>query len=265
MTSVPPLAALRSGFKTPTPEARPMMRWWWFGPDVEQPELERELRAIAAAGFGGVEVSYVYPLSEVKHPLLSSGFGERLRFAAELAHELGLRFDLTLGSGWSFGGPHIGSENAARRLEWDFREVGGTALEVSTTAPWPGDELVAAFIGDGSIQEKPTVLEELDISGSMRIPAGRSPRVVVLAWSRLTGQSVKRAAAGAEGPVLDHYSADAVRSHIDGFAEPLLAAVGDAPIGSVFCDSLEVYHSNWTPGFLEAFQRLRGYDARPRL
>ena len=26
---------LRHGFAVPVPAARPMMRWWWFGPDVE--------------------------------------------------------------------------------------------------------------------------------------------------------------------------------------------------------------------------------------
>jgi hypothetical protein len=39
-----------------------MVRWWWFGPSVARDELSRELTAIAAAGLGGVEVAYVYPL-----------------------------------------------------------------------------------------------------------------------------------------------------------------------------------------------------------
>ena len=41
-----------------------MLRWWWFGPSVERDELYRELTAMAQAGFGGVEVAYVYPLGE---------------------------------------------------------------------------------------------------------------------------------------------------------------------------------------------------------
>src|SRR5690606_41724793 len=32
-------------FTDPPADARPMMRWWWFGPDVEREELERELTA----------------------------------------------------------------------------------------------------------------------------------------------------------------------------------------------------------------------------
>src|SRR5699024_2293848 len=37
---------------TPDPAARPMMRWWWFGPDLDRGEIDRELRAMAAAGLG---------------------------------------------------------------------------------------------------------------------------------------------------------------------------------------------------------------------
>jgi len=35
-----------------------------------------------------------------------------VRFTGEKAKELGLRMDLTLGSGWPFGGPHIPIELA---------------------------------------------------------------------------------------------------------------------------------------------------------
>ena len=57
------VSTLREGFAAPPPEGRVMMRWWWFGPLVEEAELARELSAMAAAGIGGVEVASVYPLS----------------------------------------------------------------------------------------------------------------------------------------------------------------------------------------------------------
>ena len=34
--------------------ARMMVRWWWFGPSVTKPELEREMRAMKQGGIGGV-------------------------------------------------------------------------------------------------------------------------------------------------------------------------------------------------------------------
>ena len=57
------LDQLRQGFVEPPPDSRIMMRWWWFGPSVEKPELERELRAMKDGGIGGVEIQPVYPVT----------------------------------------------------------------------------------------------------------------------------------------------------------------------------------------------------------
>ena len=255
---------LRQGFLAPAESSRVMVRWWWFGPAVERGEVDRELEAMADAGIGGVEVAFVYPLSVVGEGFGSEGFLEDVRFAARRARELGLRFDLTLGSGWSFGGGHIGAELAARGLHWDQREITGAALEVPVVSAWPGDELVGAFLGAGA--DGGGGYAELQVTdGCLRIPEGSGPRRVLLAFSRLTGQNVKRAAVGAEGPVLDHYSAAAATEHLRCVAEPLLAAATPELVGSVFCDSLEVYGADWTANAFEEFEKRRGYDLRPRL
>ena len=257
---------LRAGFAEPSPEAAPRMRWWWFGPSVTREELDRELTAMADAGLGGVEVAYVYPLGPATTEFTSDAFLTHLRFAAERAHELGLRFDLTLGSGWSFGGPHIPPELAARQLQWERREIGPGPLDVPVVSPWPGDDLVAAFIGAGSLQEQPVSYEPLPIvDGQLVIGAGAGPRVVLLAYARLTGQNVKRAAAGAEGPVLDHYSASATEAHLTAVGDAMLDAVPADLVGSVFCDSLEVYGADWTQNFPAEFARRRGYNVLPEL
>jgi hypothetical protein len=223
------LDELRRTFADPPSGTRPMLRWWWFGLAVEEASLDRQLELVAAAGFGGVEVAYVYPLAPATCDFGSARFHELLRHAGLRCQELGLRFDLTLGSGWSFGGPHITPDLAARRLHWEVREL----------TPGPCQVPV--------------------------MPDGTGPRTLVVATSRPTGQNVKRAAAGAEGPVFDHYSAAATRAHIRDVASPLLDAVAPAPVGSVFCDSLEVYGSDWTPEVLVEFGKRRGYDALPLL
>ena len=48
------IAALRHQFQDPPADARPMMRWWWFGPVVVKPELKKELETMQGAGIGGV-------------------------------------------------------------------------------------------------------------------------------------------------------------------------------------------------------------------
>jgi len=242
------------------------MRWWWFGPSVSRQELNRELTRMADSGIGGVEVAYVYPLATATTEFGSDAFLADLRFAAERARELELSFDLTLGSGWSFGGPHISTELAARQLHWERREIGPGPLEVPVVSSWPGDELITAYLGAGSLQEPPASYQRLRIDdGRIMINPGTGPRVVLLAYARLTGQNVKRAAVGAEGPVLDHYSTAATEAHLRVVGDPMLDAVPADLVGSVFCDSLEVYGSDWTRTLPAEFARRRGYDMLPVL
>jgi hypothetical protein len=268
MLPAPSLAELRRLFAEPPPDARPMMRWWWFGPQVEHADLERDLTAMAAAGIGGVEVAYVYPLVEHPTVLGSEDFLTDLTFAADVAERLGLRFDVTLGSGWSFGGPHIGPEHAAQRVRWDRREIGPAGFTLAGAhQAWPGDRLIGVYLGAGSLQEPPETWQSLRIGGdgTVAIPAGTGTRVVLTATSGLTGQNVKRAAAGAEGPVHDHYDAAAVLAHLTALGDLLVTAVGAERIGTVFCDSLEVYESDWTPALPAEFAARRGYPLEPEL
>ncbi|WP_170932004.1 glycosyl hydrolase [Brachybacterium massiliense] len=249
---------VRHALTHPDPAARPMMRWWWFGPDMDRAEIDRELRAMAEAGLGGAEGALVYPLRPGAPHYLSPEVLAHLRHAAERASELGLRLDVTLGSGWSYGGAHIGAEHAARRLRWERRDLGPAALEWELNPSWPGDELVSVHLGEGL---PPTGWQRLPVEGArLQIPVGRGPRTVLLAWSEVTGQQVKRSAAGAEGPVVDHLSAAAVRHHLDTVGGAILEAVPAELLGSVFSDSLEVYDAGWTPGLLEHFRTRRGYE-----
>src|SRR6202021_4038801 len=55
------IATLKSNFENPPADSRPMMRWWWFGPAVEKPEILHELEQMKADGIGGAELAFVYP------------------------------------------------------------------------------------------------------------------------------------------------------------------------------------------------------------
>ena len=70
---------------------------------------------------------------------------------------------------------------------------------------------------------------------------------------------------GAEGYVVDHYSRPALERYLKSVAEPMLRALAPNSPYAVFCDSLEVYGSDWSGDFLEQFHRRRGYDLKPRL
>jgi hypothetical protein len=79
-----------------------------------------------------------------------------------------------------------------------------------------------------------------------------------------TGMSVKRAASGGEGPVLSHYDSRALEQWLGVCVRPLLDAAPGL-VEAVGCDSLEVYHSNWTADLPDEFKHRRGYDLLPHL
>lgn len=88
---------------------------------------------------------------------------------------------------------------------------------------------------------------------------------VFLGWH---GKMVERAGPGGEGNVIDHFSADSLHRYLAKFEE----AFAGRDVGGLrgfYNDSYEVDdadgESNWTPEFLEEFQRRRGYDLRMQL
>ena len=274
-TLSPNLAQLQRLFQTPPDDSRIMMRWWWFGPSVTRQQLEVEMRRMKEGGIGGFEVQPVYPLAIDdqtrgirNYHYLSPEFLDMVGFTSRQARELGLRMDITLGSGWSFGGPYIPLALAAARLRSDRFEIPPAKTSVARPAPYEGESLITAFIARGALRETdPASFRELDISGEgpIPLPQGDGPRTLVFYFSGHTGQVVKRAAYGAEGYVLDHFSRAAIETHLREAGDKLLAAAEPGSIHAIFCDSLEVYDADWTAGMLGEFQKRRGYDLRPLL
>ncbi|HWC17588.1 MAG TPA: glycosyl hydrolase, partial [Terriglobales bacterium] len=269
------LSELRRLFRNPPDNSRIMMRWWWFGPAVEKAELEREMRVMKQGGIGGFEVQPVYPLAldDAQHgfqnlPYLSDEFLDRLRFVGDKAQELGMRIDLTLGSGWPYGGPQVPITEAAGSL----RIVKSKASAGSRSLPLPsvasGEELLAAFVGPIESSSSHRQFNQLtDIhDGRAFLPSATAESAEVRFFiSSRTGMQVKRAAVGAEGFVVDHYDKGAVEHYLQKVGDRLMQAFTAKPPYAVFCDSLEVYNSDWAGDLLQEFQKRRGYDLRPYL
>jgi len=267
--TAPAAADLHEGFLHPSDDAKPMMRWWWFGPSVVKPELAKELETMQGAGMGGVEIQPVYPLvlddpakGIVNFPYLSPEFLDDLTFANQKARALGLRVSITLGSGWPYGGPTTTLALAAGRLKVASVPVRDGAAPPPKLAD--GESFVAAFVVSGSEKSfDPATAKRFDPAGPVPQTAGDATALYFIAGH--TEQMVKRAAFGAEGYVLDHFSRAAIDEHLKDVASPLLKAFGDQPPSSVFSDSLEVYGADWTPNLPAEFQRRRGYDLIPHL
>ncbi len=274
MAAAQDVAAVRRGFAAPPDDARILMRWWWFGPSATHAELERELRAMKQGGIGGVEVQAVYPLAlddpatgfrNYRH--LSDEFLDALRFTRQMTAELGMRMDVTLGSGWPFGGPTIRVTEASGELKVVRTEIPAGAASVAVPSTGAGESLVAAFVAEGDAKafRKPVEVALEVRGGRIACKAAPEQRVALLFVASRTGQQVKRAAYGAEGFVFDHYSRAATERYLATTGARFAEAFGPKPPYAIFSDSLEVYGADWTPDLLAEFQKRRGYDLRPHL
>ena len=270
------ITELQRGFERPPDDAKIMMRWWWFGPAVTRAELEREMRLMKEGGIGGFEVQPVYPLLPddptrgIKNlRFLSDEFIDALRFVSVKSRELGLRMDLTLGSGWPFGGPYVPISEAAGMLRTERIKLPGNSSHLPIPNLTAGEKLLAVFRArtQGQSIVADSVGELTDIhDGAVWLPENlEGPHEVLFFISSRTGMQVKRPAVGAEGYVLNHLDRVATEHYLNHVGDRLMQAFGSNPPHAVFCDSLEVYNQDWTSDFLEEFKQRRGYDLKPYL
>jgi hypothetical protein len=275
-------------FKTPPPDARPMVRWWWFGPAVVKPEILRELQQMKADGIGGAELAFVYP-EELDNPakdihnltFLSKEMLEAVTYAQSEGRRLGLRIDVTLCSGWPYGGPATTLGEAATRLRTAQVPLPAGATSARPPALQEGESILSTSVvdllanppaapppgprgprGPGPITWNPATAK---LAAAASIPASDHPRIALFFIQSHTRQQVKRAAVGAEGWVLDPFSKAAVATHLKAVGEPLLSAFGSTPPYAIFSDSLEAFGADWTPNLPAEFMRRRGYDLLPHL
>ena len=157
---------LWQSFVKPPDDARIMMRWWWFGPAVTHEELEREMRAMKEGGIGGFEIQPVYPMalddpaSGIRNlPYLSGEFLGALRFVNGKAQELGMRLDLTLCSGWPYGGSKVPVIQAAGML----RIVRVPVPDGGNFVPAPNLEAGESLLAAWAIRNDPLQFSESSV------------------------------------------------------------------------------------------------------
>ncbi len=141
--------------------AKPWAYWWWMGSAVSKEGISKNLEAYAKAGFGGMHIIPIYGVKGEEQnfiPYLSPAWLEMLDFTIKEANKQGLGIDMTLGTGWPFGGKQVSQEDAAKMLKIIKKdsvfsiEIEPTKQLVKRAAPggegWVVDHFSKAAVGN---------------------------------------------------------------------------------------------------------------------
>lgn len=285
---------------------RPWTRWWWHGSAVNPADLTINLEQYERVGLGGVEVTPIYGIrgAEEEHiPYLSPKWVQMLEHTLAESRRLGLGVDIANGTGWPFGGPSVGDDDAAKYVARRTYTVRG-GEQLRDTIAYMQEPLVRAVNGRVPIDSlkdpiattpdlqslaidqvrfpKPLPLQTLMAysDGGKSVDLTARVRDGVLDWTAPPGdwkvyavfqgwhgKQVERAAPGGEGNVIDHFASAPVARYLSRFDRAFGAR--RLAVRAYFNDSYEVDDASgqgdWTPRLLDEFRARRGYDLRAHL
>ena len=246
-------------------QARPWAWWWWHGSAVDETNIAHELQRFHDAGLGGVQITSIYGTKGAEArdiPYLTPRWLEMTGYTVDEARRLGMGVDMSLGSGWCFGGPTVSDQDA------------NASVVAKTYQVLPGKEIDGKFDRDltQALIAYSTTGEKLDLTSNIRRDSGvewiapaisTNPWTVYAVTQKPSGQKVKRPAPGGEGWMLNPAYAQAVRDWLPWFDQALTNYSGSKP-EAVFQDSYE-YRTDWAPDFFDQFETLRGYKLQNEL
>lgn len=108
--------------------AKPWAYWWWHGSAVDEKNIAYNLEAYAKAGFGGLHIIPIFGIKGEESrfvPFLSPRWVSLLEYTVKEGRRRGLGIDMTLGTGWPYGGSQVRDADAAQA----FRVVKGQTPE----------------------------------------------------------------------------------------------------------------------------------------
>jgi len=285
-------------FSNPPREFRPQIRWWWPGAAVDDDTIRDNLRTLADTGFGAIEIQpLVLGITNADiaadprvRTVGDAAYLDRINTAGCEAKALGLQWDVTLGSGWSSGGPSIDAEGERQLLLASTTLVGPSVFNGSL--PEPVEPTWVATINsflpalDGFDEAFSLVgvvaMEVLDdaVSPPLLGPGTDLTSMVsgdTLVWNVPAGthqlfafyenKTLHFPAGGAflgareDSRIADHLDRSGVDTIIAEQGSPWLAALAACPPRAIFVDSFELIGElPWTTTFSSDFAASFGYD-----
>jgi hypothetical protein len=278
-----------SGFQNPPVDSRVFVRWWWNGNRLAKKEILRELDVMKAAGIGGVEINPIAfpegadPLGYKALTIFEDDWLDMMQTALQGAKERGMVCDMIVGSGWPFGGEFLEKEEQTQMVTIDTIDIEGGKRHIfivqdllDNVNPDIHSKNKTVYKDMLMIRLLPKMSKEFtggeDLMDSVNngqidinVPEGRYVLYYVV---KLTGyMAVINGAAGAAGPVLNHYSKPATEKYLNRISSYISGKTGNMGdyIRAMFCDSMELEGANWNDDLPVEFEKRRGYSLIPYL
>lgn len=224
--------------------SRPWLRWHWPADAETEAATEAELKAIAKAGFSGVEMVTDGRASGWPGP----GWVEHAKALAHACEELGLGFDLATQVGDAPTAPADLPDDGERGFAPFVTRVAGGPVDLEI--PEGAIDCLGAWPPQGGPID---LIEFVD------------PETRRLRWDAPAGTwTIYGAIHLPEGPALDPFSPAAMLERLDRFEDAFITYDAPFPRARV----LEQRHgsrADWSFELIPAFQRLRGYNLREKI
>lgn len=284
------------------PDAKHSMRirTWWPSADIPDEIIESEIRQIAEAGFGGLEIICIpqgYDTTKIdteNYGWGTDGWNHAMVKVSEEVEKYDLQFDMTIGPRWPAGVPglDVNSDYGSKRAVYSSSHMAVESTEPAIFA-MPEDPvtdhskkfiaLIAAktpsilseddkAVEYGLDSSTLTVLDEASMNWEDHTFTWTPPEAgewtIFSFWYTATGQT-----SGTTIPtayVIDHFSAEGTQLLLDYWDDTLPEAIVQHWAeygGNIFEDSLELSAGDlpWSAILEDYFEENNGYDIVPYL
>lgn len=290
---------VREGFIDPPVSARPKGFWCWVNGNFDLDRITVELEESKANGMGGYDIWDVANLADYENkvppgpPFMGTESTDAIVHAIREATRLELELGLVVASSWNSGGSWVKPEHAVMGL-LDTTIIVKDQESLPEKFPFPklpdydpyqlktlmnlDEKGFPDYYKEVAILAVPNNQEEVirDVINlndhytngylNWTVPQGEW-KVTRYVCTNL-GTPLKRPSPNSNGLMIDHFSKEAQRTHLQYFMDKLEPALGDlseTALKYLYNDSYEIKGPVWTPKMLQEFKSRRGYDMIPYL
>ena len=291
-------------WENPEQKFFPTVRWWWPGNAVNKMQIEKELRAFKKAKFSSVELQTLTIGLPEKHlkkneeQIFRVGekeYFENIQHVFSVAKDLDINIDLTLGSGWSSGGPFIKDFPEKQLIKSEVEIMGPAKIKIKppdisepayvkktnfivnkTIGDFDKNTKLEAIIFAKILpSKKGSVLTQLkDVTYlfdgnqiTLEVPGGKH-KLFFIYQNNVSHNTLGSAYSGSlsKSLVIDHLDNRGTEEFIKRLGELWIEEIYPNKPTNFFIDSFELIGElPWSEKLFDAFNEMHGYSIKPYL